>query len=165
MRFLIAYATYSGNTKEAAELIADFLEKAGHAVEFHWIGGEPVPDVSEHDALILGSFTWAEGSVPEEVKDFILDVGHKPPNTFIFGTGDTQFGGDALFCRAAVKLARFYESPLPPLKIEQSPRGGQQEAVRVWTSQVAERAGRESGILLNARSAQHRCTPERSHQS
>ncbi|EMR06110.1 Flavodoxin [Bhargavaea cecembensis DSE10] len=136
MNILIAYATYSGNTKEAAELIADCLEEAGHAVGFHWIGGEPVPDVSGYDALILGSFTWAEGSVPEEVKDFILDVGYKPPNTFIFGTGDTQFG---LFCRAAVKLARFYESPLPPLKIEQSPRGGQEEAVREWTHHVVER--------------------------
>lgn len=137
MDVLIAYATYSGNTKEAAELIADFLEEAGHSVSFQWIGGEPVHDVSGYDALILGSFTWAEGSVPEEVKDFILDVGYKPPNTFIFGTGDTQFGGDALFCRAAVKLARFYESPLPPLKIEQSPRGGQEGNVREWTFRVA----------------------------
>lgn len=147
MRFLIAYATYSGNTKEAAELIADFLEKAGHAVGFHWIGAERTPDIAHFDALILGSFTWAEGSVPEEVKDFILDVGYKPPNTFIFGTGDTQFGGDALFCRAAVKLARFYESPLQPLKIEQSPRGGQEEAVRAWTSRVEERAG--AGIRMS----------------
>lgn len=138
MDVLIAYATYSGNTKEAAELIADFIEEADHSVSFHWIGGEPAPDVSAYDALILGSFTWAEGSVPEEVKDFILDVGYKPPNTFIFGTGDTQFGGDALFCRAAVKLARFYESPLPPLKIEQSPRGGQEGSVREWTFRVAE---------------------------
>ncbi|KZE39012.1 flavodoxin [Bhargavaea cecembensis] len=141
MNILITYATYSGNTKEAAELIADFLEEAGHAVGFHWIGGEPVPDVSEYDALILGSFTWAEGSVPEEVKNFILDVGYKPENTFIFGTGDTQFGGDALFCRAAVKLARFYESSMPALKIEQSPRGGQEAAVREWTDHVAERLG------------------------
>ncbi|WP_424236998.1 flavodoxin [Bhargavaea ginsengi] len=138
MDVLIAYATYSGNTKEAAELIADFIEEADHSVSFHWIGGEPAPDVSAYDALILGSFTWAEGSVPEEVKDFILDVGYKPPNTFIFGTGDTQFGGDALFCRAAVKLARFYDSLLPPLKVEQSPRGGQEESVREWTSRVAE---------------------------
>lgn len=146
MKFLIAYATYSGNTKEAAELIADRLQKEGHDVRLHWIGGEPTPDVSLYDVLILGSFTWAEGSVPEEVKDFILDVGYKPQNTFVFGTGDTQFGGDALFCRAAVKLARFYESPLPPLKIEQSARGEQESAVRDWALRVTHRLGAREAV-------------------
>ncbi|WP_040226763.1 flavodoxin [Bhargavaea cecembensis] len=134
---LIAYATYSGNTKEAAELLADALGAAGCRAELHRIGTERVPDVSRHDALVVGSFTWAEGAVPEEVKDFILDVGYKPPRVFVFGTGDTQFGGDDLFCRAAVKLARFYESPMPPLKIEQSPRGEQEARVARWAGEIA----------------------------
>ena len=136
-KVLIAYATYSGNTKEAAELLAHKLGSAGCPAELHRIGTVPVPDLSGFDALVVGSFTWAEGSVPEEVKDFILDVGYKPPRVFVFGTGDTQFGGDGLFCRAAVKLARFYESTLPPLKIEQSPRGGQETLVQEWAAEVA----------------------------
>ncbi|MET3576189.1 flavodoxin [Bhargavaea ullalensis] len=137
-RVLIAYATYSGNTLETAELVAGELEASGCRADLHRIGAERVPDVSHYDALIVGSFTWAEGSVPEEVKDFILDVGYKPPRVYVFGTGDTQFGGDDLFCRAAVKLARFYESSLPPLKVEQSPRGVQEARVRKWAAGLLE---------------------------
>jgi flavodoxin I len=55
---------------------------------------------------------------------------------FIFGTGDTQFGGDTLFCKAANKLAKFYASPFPLLKIEQSPRGPQEKIVMRWTEGV-----------------------------
>ena len=83
--------------------------------------------------MLIGSFTWEQGATPDEVKDFVADVGYKPENVYVFGTGDTQFGGDALFCNAAVKLARFYASAYEPLKIEQSPRGVQQEKVIEWS--------------------------------
>ena len=86
--------------------------------------------------MIIGSFTWDKGATPDEVKDFVADVGYKPANVYVFGTGDTQFGGDALFCNAAVKLARFYESEYAPLKIEQSPRGTQEIDVMNWTEGV-----------------------------
>jgi flavodoxin I len=134
--FLIAYATWSGNTEEVAELIEEILLKSDIDVTRYRIGTGPLPDVSEFDALIIGSFTWDKGATPEEVKDFVAEVGYKPPNVFVFGTGDTQFGGDALFCSAAVKLARFYESNYAPLKIEQSPRGTQEISVINWTEGV-----------------------------
>lgn len=86
--------------------------------------------------MIIGSFTWDKGATPDEVKDFVADVGYKPANVYVFGTGDTQFGGDALFCNAAVRLARFYESNYEPLKIEQSPRGSQEMTVVKWTEGV-----------------------------
>lgn len=54
----------------------------------------------------------------------------------MFGTGETQFGGDELFCLAAVKLARFYDSKWQPLKIEQSPRGSQETRVKEWVEGV-----------------------------
>lgn len=134
--FLIAYATWSGNTEEVAELIEEVLLKSNMDVIRYRIGTGPLPNVSEFDALIIGSFTWDKGATPDEVKDFVADVGFKPPNVYVFGTGDTQFGGDALFCSAAVKLARFYESKYVPLKIEQSPRGTQEIDVINWTEGV-----------------------------
>lgn len=134
--FLIAYATWSGNTQEVAELIEETLTRKGIEVVSHRIGVGRVPNPREFDAMIIGSFTWDKGATPDEVKDFVADVGYKPANVYVFGTGDTQFGGDALFCNAAVKLARFYESNYYPLKIEQSPRGTQAIHVVKWTEGV-----------------------------
>ena len=134
--FLIAYATWSGNTQEVAEIIEETLLGKGIGVTLYRIGGGVIPSPSDFDAMIIGSFTWDKGGTPDEVKDFVADVGYKPANVYVFGTGDTQFGGDALFCNAAVKLARFYESDYVPLKIEQTPRGTQEKNVVKWTEGV-----------------------------
>ncbi|MBO0586759.1 flavodoxin [Sporosarcina sp. E16_8] len=134
--FLIVYASWSGNTQEVAEMIEETLVAENIAVTTYRIGGGIIPNPRDFDAMIFGSFTWEQGSTPDEVKDFVADVGYKPDNVYVFGTGDTQFGGDALFCHAAVKLARFYASPYEPLKIEQSPRGIQQEKVIEWSKGV-----------------------------
>lgn len=130
---LIVYASLSGNTKEVAELITMELTSAGIGVTEHWIGdGAAPPDPADYDAMWIGSYTWGKGATPHEVKDFAADLGYKPKPVYVFGTGDTQFGGDDLFCAAADKLAKFYESPAAPLKIEQSPRGAQESLVRKW---------------------------------
>lgn len=134
--FLIAYTSWSGNTAEVAELIEATLLKHQVQVTSYQIGSGPVPDPADFDCMMVGSFTWEKGATPDEVKDFVLDVGYKPPHVYVFGTGDTQFGGEALFCKAAVKLAKFYHSNYPPLKIEQSPRGSQEKDVIDWAEGV-----------------------------
>src|SRR5699024_4253677 len=107
----------------------------GH-VDHHRMGIDPPVDVRNYDYIFIGTFTWDIGSTPEEVKDFVLEVGYKPNNIAVFGTGDTQFGGDDLFCRAVDRLCKFYESPWPGLKIEQSPRGYQERFVEQWVKGV-----------------------------
>lgn len=134
--FLIAYASWSGNTEEVAEIIEETMKKNNIDSTSYRIGGGVIPSPRDYDAMLIGSFTWDNGSTPDEVKDFVADVGYKPEHVYVFGTGDTQFGGDALFCSAAVKLARFYESAYEPLRIEQSPRGTQEELVVKWTEGV-----------------------------
>lgn len=137
---LIAYASLSGNTQEVAELIRQELEKHNIAVTLYDVENfnQTFPNVREYDAFFIGTYTWAHGSTPDELKDFIADVGFKPEPTYVFGTGDTQFGGDDLFCISAVRLAKFYHSPCEVLKIEQSPRGSQEPVVINWVQQVLE---------------------------
>ena len=136
MKALIAYLSYSGNTEEVAELIEVQLRDDGFEVDLHCIGLDPLPEVSQYDFIFFGTFTWDVGRTPDDMKDFVLDVGYKPKNVAVFGTGDTQFGGDDLFCRAVDRLVKFYESPWDGLKIEQSPRGSQEEKVKRWTKGV-----------------------------
>lgn len=150
---LIAYLSYSGNTEEVAEILQETAESRGLHVEMHRIGIDPPVDAERYDYILIGTFTWEKGSTPDEVKEFVLEVGYKPSNVAVFGTGDTQFGGDDLFCNAAVKLARFYNSKWPVLKIEQSPRGTQEKRVRQWLEGVLEH-GRVTGQSKNTRTAQ-----------
>jgi len=136
MNVLIAYFTYSGNTAEIAEIIEKRLLEQGVSVDMYEISFGVIPDVTTYDVICLGTFTWDYGATPEEVKDFIREVGYKPDNMAIFGSGDTQFGGDALFCQAVDKLVWFYDSKWPGLKIEQSPRGQQETIVNEWVEGV-----------------------------
>lgn len=136
MRVLIAYLSYSGNTEEIAEHIQGRLESERIEVDMHQIGLDLLPDLSQYDYIFVGTFTWELGATPDEMKDFVLDVGYKPENVAVFGSGDTQFGGDELFCRAVDKLAKFYGSTSPGLKIEQSPRGMQEEKIDRWLEGV-----------------------------
>lgn len=138
MRILIAYLSYSGNTEEVAELIESKLKDDGIEVDKHRIEIDPFVDVSVYDYIFLGTFTWDLGSTPDEIKDFVLDVGYKPKHIAVFGTGDTQFGGDTLFCRAVDRLVTFYNSKWDGLKIEQSPRGSQEKIVEEWVEGVLE---------------------------
>lgn len=138
MRILIAYLSYSGNTKEVAEYIEDYLATERFHVDMHRIGVDPPVDVSTYDYLFIGTFTWDYGSTPDEVKDFVLEVGYKPDNVAIFGTGDTQFGIESDYCVAVDRLVTFYESKWPGLKIEQSPRGYQERNIEKWLEGVLE---------------------------
>ncbi|WP_042221253.1 flavodoxin [Oceanobacillus manasiensis] len=136
MNALIAYLSYSSNTKEVAELIGEQLEAEGLQLDIHRIGIDSPIDAQQYDFIFLGTFTWDMGSTPDEVKDFVLEVGYKPENVAVFGTGDTQFGGDELFCKAVDKLTTFYHSKWAGLKIEQSPRGSQEQKVKNWVEGV-----------------------------
>lgn len=132
LKALIAYLSYSGNTKEVAEIIEEVLKEKKFQVDMHRIGVNLPINLKMYDLIFIGTFTWAKGALPIEVKDFVWEIGYKPKNIAVFGTGDTQLGGDELFCLAAVKLARFYNSRWEPLKIEQSPRGSQEKIVKKW---------------------------------
>lgn len=138
MKTLIAYLSYSGNTEEIAVHLESYLQKVGCDVDMYEIGYGVVPDTEQYDRIFLGTFTWDLGSTPDEMKDFVLDVGYKPDNVAVFGSGDTQFGGDDMFCRAVDKLAYFYNSRWSGLKIEQSPRGYQEKYIESWIEGVLE---------------------------
>lgn len=139
MNVLVAYHSFSGNTEEMAEMIQDRLEFLGCRPEVYEIGrGAYFPDLSHYDVVMLGTFTWDLGGTPADVKDFVADVGYKPNHIAVFGSGDTQFGGDELFCLAVTKLTRFYNSPWEGLKIEQSPRGSQERKVTSWVDGIVE---------------------------
>ena len=136
LRIIIPYLSYSGNTEEVAEIIQDELIQRHINVDMHRIGIDFPFEPEDYTVIFLGTFTWDYGRVPDETKELILEIGYKPDNIAVFGTGDTQFGGDDMYCAAVDKLVKFYDSKWPGLKIEQSPRGSQEEKVKAWVEGV-----------------------------
>lgn len=142
-KVLITYHSFSGNTKEVAEMVGQLLESKGEGVSVEYYAiprhrQSAVIDLDGFDAVLVGSFTWGKGEVPDGVKKFYID--HIEPlratRIFYYGTGDTQFGGDDLFCSALDVLNSKVASNFPILKIEQSPRGSQEKTVADWTEKL-----------------------------
>lgn len=135
VKAIVIYHTFSGNTKEVADLISKELESSGFEVESYEVGSGYIPEPTLYDICFLGTFTWEKGNIPEEMEDY-LDFTDLPRNKAIFGTGDTQFGGDALFCHAVNKIVNKHGTKYIPLKIEQSPRGSQEQKVCKWAQSI-----------------------------
>ena len=142
MRILIAFASLSGNTRDLARMVRARCQLRGHAVS--WVeadtaglaaaGADP-----RHDAYLLGAWTDNGGRTPAEMKRFIAELVEavgKPRHVAVFGTGETQWG-EAYYCGAVRRMARFFGSPHPRLEIEQMPHGARDaHRIQQWTDQI-----------------------------
>lgn len=133
---IVLYTTMSQNTEEVAEKITEQLKGYGEKTEIYDINMDAPLELSKYSKIFIGTYTWEEGSTPIELKDYIYDVGYKPENVYVFGTGETQFGEH--YCLAVDKLSKFYNSKYRGLKIEQSPRGSQEEHINRWVRGIVE---------------------------
>src|SRR5699024_11055169 len=93
-------------------------------------------DLEQYDLVFLVTFTWDYGSVPEEMVAFLHEVQLESNEVAVFGSGDTQFGGEDIYCRAVEALSAIYKSNWQGLKIEQSPRGSQEGLISKWLERV-----------------------------
>ena len=121
----------TGNTKMVAELIKKTLWEK---YEYHALLATPKDNVSieGYDLVFLGAYTWGNGELPRKMRAYLgyILVDNalvKFPHFAIFGTGDTQWGGENLinYCRAVDAMyfycSRYANEPIAKLKIEQSP--------------------------------------------
>lgn len=137
---IVVYHSFSGNTKDLAELISTQLGSIP-LYRINKYTDEVLPDLSQFDKIILGTFTWGKGEIPNEVRKFVKENQQhfQQKEIYLFGTGDTQFGGDELFCSAVEVLNRIIKSPIEPLKIEQHYQGSQKQLVIDWCNRIKER--------------------------
>lgn len=145
MHIAIVYSSMSGNTEEVAELIQESHVNRGDRVdlfEADRIGHREARSLATYDLVYFGSYTWADGVLPDEMKDtfrLVLKELNVPlRQAAVFGTGDKMF---VHFCRAVDEMAYHlskYGIPLAgeTLKIEQSPRN-QPYNVRHWAERLA----------------------------
>lgn len=100
-KVLVAYASTTGNTELMAEVITDHLIHLGHEAVMKSFDFDPVyvDDIPKYDAVIVGTHTWDDGSLPYEVEDFydeLDDVNITGKIFAVFGSADSfydSYGG------------------------------------------------------------------------
>ncbi|MBR2563305.1 MAG: flavodoxin [Paenibacillus sp.] len=134
-KWLVAYASMTGNTEEIAELIVEGITQSGYEVDLKSVTDFNAAEVLNYEGFMIGVYTWGDGELPDEFLDFYeeldeLDLSGK--RAAVFGSGDTsyeQFCG-AVDVTAKKLLERGAEVSPEMLKIEYSPLEQEKEICR-----------------------------------
>ncbi len=91
----VVWASQTGNTKEAAELIAEQIGR--ERIDLFDVADIPASRLSEYDMLIIGTSTWGAGELPHGWRQAVgaldtLDFTGK--TVAFFGLGDQLVYGD-----------------------------------------------------------------------
>ncbi|WP_368086654.1 flavodoxin domain-containing protein [Bacillus sp. cl95] len=121
----IIYASITGNTKELIEILCDFFQEYPIKVYKFQVGDFQLPNLSQFDAVIIGTYTWGSGEIPEEMIPIYQSFEMKDVNklvTGVAGTGDKFYPN---YCGAVDKFRDmlFVHTELAAtLKIELNPQ-------------------------------------------
>ena len=112
---LIVYETKFGNTKKAAETIAEGI-KEGERIEAEVINVNEVDysKVQDFDAIIIGSPTWG-GNCTDTIKNFITELAGLSLNEKFYAVFDTN-SGIPLLSKAVKKMEKRIGNLVPDLK-------------------------------------------------
>lgn len=149
MNILLVYATNSGSTAAAAQLITDVLSAKGHTVTVKDAKAATPQDVIAAPFFILGSPSWdhdgLEGQPLPEMEELIarckeVILNGKP--CAVFGLGDSSY---TYFCGAVTYLEAFIKRTggtliVPSLKVDgfyMKPDAS--GSITTWANEVAEK--------------------------
>ena len=112
---LIVYETKFGNTKKAAETIAEGI-KEGEQIKTEVINVNDVDysKVKDFDAIIIGSPTWA-GNCTDTIKNFVDGLAELSLNGKFYAVFDTN-SGIPLLSKAVKKMEKLISKKLPSFK-------------------------------------------------
>ena len=71
---LIVYASMTGNTEEIANLIGEGIHQAGEVFEQKDILEVDAAELQNYDGILLGTYTWGDGDLPDEFLDFYEEM-------------------------------------------------------------------------------------------
>ncbi|MGX6962751.1 flavodoxin [Vagococcus xieshaowenii] len=96
----IVYASLTGNTEEIADIVAEALENEGLEVEIDECTQVDADDFLEADICVIGTYTYDEGSLPDDIVDLYEELKELDLSGKIYGvvgSGDTFY---EMFCSA-----------------------------------------------------------------
>jgi flavodoxin len=114
MKVTIIYATNSGGTLYASQIVETVLKQKGYEVSLKEVQTATLLDIEQSDLIILGSCSWdhsdLEGQLPEQYEGFCKLVEGKvfPQKKFaVFALGDSTY---TYFAAAADHLEKLVQN-------------------------------------------------------
>ncbi len=115
MNVLVVYETKYGNTKQAAETIAEGMKEVEQIkTEVINVNDVDYSKVQDFDAIIIGSPTWA-GNCTGSIKNFINELAGLSLNEKSYAIFDTN-AGIPLLSNAVKKMEKLIGKKMPSLK-------------------------------------------------
>ncbi|RGI32243.1 flavodoxin [Melissococcus sp. OM08-11BH] len=106
----IVYASLTGNTEEIADIVAERLEDKGIDVEINECTQVDADDFLDADICIVGSYTYDDLLVPDEIADFyddLLELDLTGKLYGVVGSGDTFY---PCFCQVVDQFDKAFQS-------------------------------------------------------
>lgn len=127
-KILMVYCSMTGNTETIAQLVEAGIKESGFEVVRKEVIEVDAHEILDYESVILGSYTWGEGEIPDEFLDFydeISGLDFTGKKFAVFGSGDSSYEH---FCGAVDALEKLIEENaghimLESLKVEQCPEG------------------------------------------
>lgn len=95
-KVLMIYTSQTGNTEMLTDMIAHELQQLSLEVEMKTFDLDliDIEQLSNYDAVLIGTYTWDDGELPYESEDFYVDLEGVNLNGQVFGvygSGDTCY--------------------------------------------------------------------------
>ncbi|TKC18242.1 flavodoxin domain-containing protein [Robertmurraya kyonggiensis] len=133
MKLAIVYTSITGNTEELAEVLSGCFREQGMKTDCYPLENFSLSSISDYDSLVIGTYTWGDGDVPDELLHLQQELLRCPQLvTGIFGTGDRFY---PKFCGAVDELQEIFLDAVP-LKIELSPQSIDMSHIENFVGQV-----------------------------
>lgn len=132
-RIVLIYASMTGNTEMMAEAVVKGIQETGEEVKvIDVMNGVFAKDLLEYDGILLGSYTWGDGELPDDFLEFYEEmdgIDLRGKKAAVFGSGDTGYNH---FCAAVdilmEKLKELGADVLPEgLKVDLTPNEDEEE--------------------------------------
>lgn len=74
MNILLTYTSMTGRNEKIAKYLATYLEKQGADVTLEQIVDTDAYELTEYNAVIVETYTYNDGEIPDEAQDFYEDL-------------------------------------------------------------------------------------------
>ena len=125
MKAAIVYSSKTGNTEELIQQLYELFLVRSTPIDMYSIRQFPLTQLTEYDAVIIGTYTWGDGDIPTEMLPLYRAFENQEVSkivTGIVGTGDRFYSE---FCGAVDEFRDmlYVQTDLAvTLKVELSPQ-------------------------------------------
>lgn len=116
-KLLILYTSKTGNTESFVDWFGEQFSNQFDITYFNLYRDKNLKNIEQYDIIALGSYTWANGKIPVEMKRFVIENREllQEKVAFLFGSGITIY---AHFCAALDSIQIILDKEIYSIKFE-----------------------------------------------